>query len=96
MKCKDIMKILEANISHEYAEDWDNVGLLAGDGDREVKKIMLAVDALDCVIDQAVEQNVDMLITHHPLIFSSVKNITDNTILGKKLLLLAEHGILKL
>ena len=41
MKCKDIMKILEANISHEYAEDWDNVGLLAGDGDREVKKIML-------------------------------------------------------
>lgn len=93
MKCKDIMKILEANISHEYAEDWDNVGLLAGDGDREVKKIMLAVDALDCVIDQAVEQNVDMLITHHPLIFSPMKKITADHFVGKRVIRMIKNDI---
>lgn len=93
MKCKDIMRILETYISSEYAEDWDNVGLLAGDDSKEVKKILLALDARDQVIDQVLEQGADMLITHHPLIFSAMKKITADHFVGKRLIRLIKNDI---
>ena len=76
MRCVDVMKLLETLAPTSYAEGWDNVGLLLGRKDKTVHKVMLAVDATDDVVKQAVLQNVDMLITHHPLLFSAVKRIT--------------------
>ena len=54
---------------------------------------MIALDATMEVVKQACEKGVDMLVTHHPMIFSSVKNVTGDSVLGEKVLLLAEHGI---
>ena len=66
---------------------------MLGRGDKAVNRIMVALDATMEVVKAACDMKCDMLITHHPLIFSSVKRITDETVLGKKLLLLAEHGV---
>lgn len=70
MKCERIIRLIEGYFSRDYAEDWDNVGLLTGNPEKEVKKILIALDATDDVIRQAAEMGADMLITHHPLIFS--------------------------
>lgn len=73
MKCSEIITLLEQEYGKEYACDWDNVGLLAGRRDKEVKKILLALDATDEVVEQAAEDAYDMLITHHPMIFGAIK-----------------------
>ncbi len=87
------MRILEKLSPVEYACDWDNVGLLVGRRQKEVKKIMVALDATKEVVDKAVEQGVDMLITHHPMIFSSMKRVTEGQFTQEKVLSLAENGI---
>lgn len=93
MKCQEIMACLERLSPKQYACDWDNVGLLVGRKDKEIKKIMIALDATREVVAKAVAEQVDMLITHHPMIFSSVKQINDDNFVTEKVLTLAEHGI---
>lgn len=93
ISCNDIIERLEEKSARDYACDWDNVGLLVGRKEREVNRVMVALDATMEVVKAACDMGCDMLITHHPLIFSPVKKITDDSILGKKLLLLAEHGV---
>lgn len=87
------MEKLEAIAPINYAENWDNVGLLVGTKEKEVKRIMIALDATDQVVDQAIEQQVDLLITHHPMIFSAMKKITGEDFIGRRILALAKHEI---
>ena len=93
MLCKEVMKTIETVYSREYALSWDNVGLLAGRDDKEVKKIYIALDATDEVVDAAMEAGADMLITHHPLIFSGMKRINNQDFIGKRLLKLIQKDI---
>lgn len=93
ISCSDIMKILEEHSPKEYACEWDNIGLLVGRKNKEVNRVMVALDATMEVVKIACDMKCDMLITHHPLIFSPVKKITDESVLGEKLLLLAESGV---
>jgi len=93
MRCSEICTLLEREYSREYACDWDNVGLLAGRRDKEVRTILLALDATDEVVSLAVEQKTDMLITHHPMIFSAMKRITDEDMNGRRLIALIQNDI---
>lgn len=93
MKCSEIIKQLEALAPVQYAEHWDNVGLLVGSDKNEINKIMVALDATDSVITQAVNEKVDLLITHHPMIFSAMKRITEEDFIGKKIIELIQHDI---
>lgn len=93
MRCSEICALLEREYSPEYACDWDNVGLLAGRRNKEVKKILLALDATDEVVRMAVEQKADMLITHHPMIFSPMKRVTDEDMNGRRLITLIKNDI---
>lgn len=93
MKCSEIYALIEQEYSPEYACDWDNVGLLAGRRDKEVKKILLALDATDEVVRLAAEQKADMLITHHPMIFSPIRRVTDEDMVGRRLLALIRQDI---
>ena len=77
MQCKEIMQVIEATYPRTAALDFDNVGLLAGRADKEVNRVYLALDATDRVIERAIEAGADMLITHHPLLFSAVKKVTE-------------------
>lgn len=93
MKCKDIISCLEQLSPRKYACDWDNVGLLVGRKEKEVQKIMVALDASNEVVEYAIKEQVDMLITHHPLIFSALKQINEEQFIANKVLSLAENGI---
>ena len=78
MRLKQIIKMLEELCPTGFAMSWDNVGLLVGSSDKEVSTIALALDATSEVIEQAAEQGADLILTHHPLLFSGVRNITDS------------------
>lgn len=93
MLCKEIIDIIEKDYSPNYALPWDNVGLLAGRDDKEVSKIYVALDATDEVVDQAVAAGADMLVTHHPLIFSGMKRVNNRDFIGRRLLKLIQHDI---
>ena len=91
--CEKIMQCLEELSPVTFAENWDNVGLLVGRKEKDVQKVMLCVDVTAPVIDQAITEKVDMIISHHPAIFSGVKRITDDTVIGAKLLDLIRNDI---
>lgn len=93
MKCKEVIECLEKLAPRFYAQSWDNVGLLTGREDKEVDKIMLALDPTASVIQQACEWGADMLITHHPLIFSPMKAVTTRDFIGKRVYQLIRQDI---
>ncbi len=93
MLCKEIVQVIEAAYPREAALDFDNVGLLAGRTEKEVKRVYIALDATDAVIDRAVEAGADMLITHHPLIFSPLKKVTDEDFISRRVVKLIQNDI---
>lgn len=84
MRCSEIITRLELLSPPSFAEDWDNVGLLVGRMDQEISSVYVALDATDKVIEEAVQNGADMIITHHPLIFSGLKSITEETFIGRR------------
>lgn len=93
MKCSEIIEILRGLAPEECACDWDNPGLLAGRSDKEVKKIYIALDATDQVVEAAVRENAQMLLTHHPLIFKAVKKVNDQNFITNRLVKLIQADI---
>jgi len=90
---KDVIKFLEEKFPPSLAYDWDNVGLQIGDTNREVKKVMVALDATTPVIDEAISKGVDLIITHHPFIFSPLKSIDLKMPQGKSIQKLIKNDI---
>ncbi len=93
MICKEIIEQIESVYPKTAALGFDNVGLLVGSDEKEVKKIYLALDATDEVIEEAVKNGVDLLITHHPLIFSGMKSVTDRDFIGRRIIKLIQSDI---
>ena len=90
---KDIIEFLEDKFPPSLAYDWDNVGLQIGDVNQEVRNIMVALDATTAVIDEAIANNVDFIITHHPFIFSGLKRIDFGLPIGKNIQKLVKNDI---
>lgn len=93
MVCEEIMQFLEEQSPAALACAWDNVGLLIGNPEKEVKKIYIAVDATDEVVDEAVKLGADLLLTHHPMIFKGIKHITPGDFLGKRIIKLVQNDM---
>lgn len=93
MKCKDIINVLEEQWPSSYALDWDNVGLLVGDKEQEVNHIFVALDLTDEVIEEAITAKADLIITHHPLIFSGLKQVTTENLTARRVMRLIANGI---
>ncbi|MBQ6555676.1 MAG: Nif3-like dinuclear metal center hexameric protein [Firmicutes bacterium] len=93
MSVKEIIALMEQLAPADLAESWDNVGLLVGDKNAEVKKILFALDATDEVIAEAIEIGADMIITHHPLIFKGVNAVNTDTALGRRIIKLIKNNI---
>lgn len=77
MKTSELLKILNQHVPFSSAESWDNVGLLIGDNQQEISGILTALDCTMAVVDEAIENNINTIVAHHPLIFKGVKQITE-------------------
>ena len=92
LKVKDIIGNLEKKYPKVNAENWDNVGLIVGKLNQEVRKVQLSLDATDKAIENAIKNSADLIITHHPMIFKPVKTITTMDNLGRKIIKLIENN----
>ncbi len=90
---REIAKKMEQLAPLSLAEDFDNVGLLVGENEREVRRVLVALDADSDAVIEAIALGADMLITHHPILFKPVQRIVGDTPEGAKLLALVKHGI---
>lgn len=75
VKCCEIIEALEKRIPLHLAEKWDKVGLMVAEPDRLVRKILVCLDVTDAVVEQAKTEQVDLIISHHPLIFQPLEQL---------------------
>ncbi len=86
---KDIYNYIDSIAPFNTQEEWDNSGLLVGDEDKNVNRITFALDITLEVVNQAINNNSDLIITHHPLIFKPVTDVLSDSLIYK----LIENGI---
>lgn len=92
-KVRDIVKIMESFFPVNLAESWDNVGLQIGSYSAPASRILVALDMDEEVLQYALDQKADMIITHHPLFFTGVKSINYENYQGNLLKGIIEAGI---
>lgn len=93
MKIKEFINEFEKIIPARQAEDFDNVGLLCGNQEREISGILIAHDALESVVDEAIEKNFNVILCFHPIIFSGLKSITGKNYVERAVLKALENKI---
>ena len=93
MKADVLFKMLEELAPAALALSWDNPGLICGRRDREIRKVLLALDASEPVVDRAIAEDCDLVLTHHPMIFKAIPKVNSDTALGRKLMKLIQKDI---
>ena len=93
MKVKDVIKVIEDFAPISIQEGWDNSGLCIGSPEDEVTSVMFALDCTEALVDEAAQCGADMIITHHPLIFSGLKTISPENQVGAAVIKAIRHGI---
>lgn len=94
MTVNELYKKLVARLPDSLAESWDNDGLMVcPDGDAPVRRVLLALDVTETVVDFAIENRFDLILTHHPLIFRPLSSLTEDTTVGRKVIKLIKSGI---
>lgn len=88
-----IISYLEQFAPRSLAEDWDNVGLLLGDRASKIDKILTCLTITPEVVQEAIKLNAGLIVTHHPILFRSVKRLTTDNPDGRMLLALIQAGI---
>ena len=93
MILQDIINIIESVAPLSYQETWDNSGLQVGDRNAEVKKALLTVDVTESVVDEAISLGYDLIVSHHPLLFRGLKQLTGSTPQERCVEKAIRHGI---
>lgn len=93
MKVYDIAAKIENLAPLSLACDWDNPGLLVGDGNKEVKRAFITLDVNPFTVNEAVKCGADIIISHHPMFFRGIKKIDFSTFSGKMIKMLIENDI---
>ncbi len=91
--CREIGEYIEQLAPVALAADWDNVGLLVGDAEQEVKKVLLALDMDEYVAQEAADIGANLVVTHHPVMFEPIQRLTEDDPQQRALRLLIEHRI---
>ncbi|MFD7905166.1 Nif3-like dinuclear metal center hexameric protein [Kitasatospora sp. NPDC059722] len=92
-KLSDVITALEEVYPPQWAESWDAVGLVCGDPEAEVGRVLFAVDPVQAVVDEAVEWGADLVVTHHPLYLRGTTSVAATTFKGRVVHTLIRNGI---
>ena len=94
MKVRKLYELLEEKIPRSLSCEWDNDGLMCCPcGDNEVGKVLVALDVTGEVVEYAMQNGYDVILSHHPLIYKGLKSFDDNGYVSAKLISLAKSGI---
>lgn len=89
----EILAYLEERTPPVLAENWDNVGLLAGERAQPVTRVLCALDVTEGVVEEAIACGAQLIVAHHPLIFTSVHAVTSDNTTGRMLMRAIRQGI---
>lgn len=93
MILNDILKKIESKYPLEIQYSWDNSGLNIGDKGQDVRNILLTLEITEKTVDEAIEKNIDLIISHHPFIFSKLNKINNDDIKGKLIYKLIKNSV---
>jgi len=93
MKIRDITNCIEEFAPLTYAEDFDNVGLLVGDFNQPVTGVLVTLDTLENVVDEAIEKKCNLIVSFHPIIFSGLKKLNGKTYVERVVLKAIKNNI---
>lgn len=93
MIVSDIINYLEEIAPLDYAEDFDNVGLLVGNKNNQVTGILVTLDTLEPVVDEAIEKNCNLIVSFHPIIFKGLKKINGNSYVERVVIKAIQNNI---
>ncbi len=93
MIIQDVINHLEEIAPLAYAEDFDNVGLLVGSNTTEVTGILVRLDTLEAVVDEAIEKDCNLIVSFHPIIFKGLKSIAGKTYVERTVLKAIKHDV---
>ena len=93
MTVKDITNYIEEIAPLNYAEDFDNVGLLIGNYNSKVTGVLVTLDTLESVVDEAIEKNCNLIVSFHPIIFGGLKKINGNNYVERVVLKAIKNDI---
>lgn len=94
MTVKELYVRLNERIPAELREAWDNDGIMCcADSSQEVHRVIVTLDVTEEVVDYAIDSHVDLIVSHHPLIFRPLSAVTEENHIGRKLIKLLENGI---
>ncbi len=86
MKLKELCSWLESEVPLSFQEDYDNSGLQTGDPERDIRSALVSFEINDAVLEEAIAGKFDLVITHHPLIFKGIRNLTPSSQTGRLVL----------
>jgi dinuclear metal center YbgI/SA1388 family protein len=93
MIVQDVIDHLHDLAPLNYAEDFDNVGLLVGDENQKVNGILVTLDTLETVVDEAIENKCNLIVSFHPIIFKGLKKLTGKSYVERVVIKAIKHGI---
>ncbi|WP_296313459.1 Nif3-like dinuclear metal center hexameric protein [Winogradskyella sp. UBA3174] len=93
MIVQDVINHLQDLAPLAYAEDFDNVGLLVGDKNKSVSGVLVTLDTLESVVDEAIENNCNLIVSFHPIIFKGLKKLTGKTYVERVVIKAIQHNI---
>jgi len=93
MLVQDVINHLEELAPLAYAEDFDNVGLLVGNKTQKVTGILVTLDTLEAVVDEAIEDNCNLIVSFHPIIFKGLKKLTGKNYVERVVMKAIKHDI---
>ncbi|MFD0989694.1 Nif3-like dinuclear metal center hexameric protein [Mariniflexile jejuense] len=93
MIVQDVINHLEELAPLAYAEDFDNVGLLVGNKQAQITGILVTLDTLETVIDEAIQQNCNLIVSFHPIIFKGLKKLTGKNYVERVVMKAIKHDI---
>ncbi len=93
MKVHDIITQLEQLAPPTYQESYDNSGLLVGSADADVQKALVCLDCIEAVVDEAIAKGANMIVAHHPIVFSGLKRLTGKNYIERVVMKAIKHDI---
>ena len=93
MKIKDVTNFLEDFAPLMYQESYDNAGLIVGNAENTVSGILICIDSTEDIVNEAIEKSCNLIIAHHPIVFSGLKKITGKTYTERVLIKAIQHNI---
>lgn len=93
MKIKEVVRLIEQFAPISYQEDYDNSGLIVGDPNEQVKGCLICLDSTEEVVQEAIDKGCDLIIAHHPILFSGIKKLNGKNYIERTIIKAIKNNI---